>query len=138
MILSNFHLFTKLNELQNSVSHNSSEFPNILCEFVATEFQLQSAILFKINNNNQLVFQGKSQSARKSFLPNGLYECSFCKIHQSTFDKVLFDADAKCEIQSTDFVIYESCLLINASSQKFVLKISQKTPFTQRDREFLE
>jgi len=127
-----------LNELQNSVQRNTSEFPNKLCEFVANEFQLQSAILFKVNNNNQLVFQGKSESARKSFLPNAIYDCSFCKVHQNTFDKVLFDSDAKCEIQSTDFVIYESCVLINASSQKFVLKVSQKTPFTQGDREFLE
>ena len=138
MILSNFHIFTKLNELQNSIQQNTSEFPNKLCEFVANEFQLQSAILFKVNNNNQLVFQGKSESARKSFLPNAIYDCSFCKVHQNTFDKVLFDSDAKCEIQSTDFVIYESCVLINASSQKFVLKVSQKTPFTQGDREFLE
>ncbi len=138
MILSNFHLFRRINELQNSVSNNSVEFPNLLCEFIATEFQLQSAILFKVNNNNQLVFQGKSLSARKSFLPNGLYECSYCKIHQGVIDKVLFDSDAKCEIQSTDFVIYESCVLINASPQKFVLKVAQKTPFTQGDREFLE
>jgi len=138
MILSNFHLFTRLNELQNSVSQTPSEFPNKLCEFITTEFQLQSALLFKINESNQLVFLGKSQSARKSFLPNALYSCNFCKIHQNTNEKVLYNSDAKCEIQSTDFVIYESCLIINVQSQKFLLKVSQKTPFTQGDREFLE
>ena len=138
MILSSIHLFKRINELQNSVLKNASEFPNKLCEFIASEFQLQSAILFKVNNRNQLIFQGKSESARKSFLPNALYECAFCKVHQSNFEKVLFDSDAKCEIQSTDFVIYEGCILINASSQKFVLKVSQKTPFTQGDKDFLE
>ncbi|MCK9425990.1 MAG: response regulator [Ignavibacteriaceae bacterium] len=138
MIISNLHLLTGLNELQNSVAHNISEFPNKLCEFIANEFQLQSAILFKINNNNKLVFQGKSPSARKSFLPNALYECSSCKIHQNDFAKVLFNADVNCEIQSTDFVIYESCISIKVSSEKYLLKVSQKTPFTQGDREFLE
>lgn len=138
MIISNLHLLTGLNELQNSVAHNISEFPNKLCEFIANEFQLQSAILFKINNNNKLVFQGKSPSARKSFLPNALYECSSCKIHENNFAKVLFSSDANCEIQSTDFVIYESCVSIKVSSEKYLLKVSQKTPFTQGDREFLE
>jgi len=138
MIISNLHLFTGLNELQNSVSRKTSDFPNKLCDFITTEFQLQSAILFKINANNQLIFQGKSQSARKSFLPNALYECSVCKFHQNNFDKVLFNSDAKCEIQSTDFVIYESCVRIKTASESFLLKVSQKTPFTQGDREFLE
>ncbi|MFA6597172.1 MAG: response regulator [Ignavibacteriaceae bacterium] len=138
MIISNLHLLAGLNELRNSVTHNISEFPNKLCEFVTNEFQLQSAILFKINNNNKLVFQGKSTSARKSFLPNALYECSSCKIHQTDFDKVLFNSDANCEIQSTDFVIYESCIAIKVAAEKYLLKVSQKTPFTKGDRDFLE
>ncbi|MFA4924765.1 MAG: histidine kinase dimerization/phospho-acceptor domain-containing protein, partial [Ignavibacteriaceae bacterium] len=138
MIISNLQLLTGLNELQKSAAGKTSEFPNKLCEFVTNEFQLQSAILFKINKNNKLVFQGKSRSARKSFLPNALYECSACKALENDFDKVLFNSDANCEIQSTDFVIYESCVSIKVSSEKYLLKVSQKTPFTQGDREFLE
>jgi len=105
---------------------------------MVNEFQLQSSILFKVNEKNKLIFLGKSSSARKSFLPNALYECSACKIHQNDFEKVLFNTDANCEIQSTDFVIYESCIAINAAPEKFLLKVSQKTPFTKGDKSFLE
>lgn len=138
MIISHLSLVTGINELQHSALHNPSELPNKLCEFMVNEFQLQSSILFKVNEKNKLIFLGKSSSARKSFLPNALYECSACKIHQNDFEKVLFNTDANCEIQSTDFVIYESCIAINAAPEKFLLKVSQKTPFTKGDKSFLE
>jgi len=138
MVVSNLNFLTGLNALQHTASQNPSEFPSKLCEFIVSEFQLQSAILFKVSGSNKLIFQGKSSTAKKSFLPNALYECSVCKIHEQGNNQITFHTDANCEIQSTDFVIYESCVQISIGAEKFLLKVTQKTPFTTGDKDFLE
>lgn len=139
MQLTNIKFITAFNELKNIAGKNSPDFSDKLCEFLVEEFQFQSVIIFKINENNKLVCLGKSSTAKKSFLVNSTYDCRECKLLKSEFINYQFNTESNCEIQSTDYLIYEGCFSLKAhSGEKFLLKVSQKTPFTQTDKNNFE
>ncbi len=138
MQTSNLKFISRGNQLRQMALKNSPEFGNALCEFICEEFQFQSALLLKINDANKLVVVGKSSTVKKNYLPNTLFDCVTCKFLQKDCENFDYYSDQNCSIQSTDFVINEACLYIKTSDSKYILKISQKTPFTVAEKEFFQ
>lgn len=136
MYNSNINLLPVFTELINSAKNNSSGLADKICEFLVDQFQLQSALFFKINEKHELVLLGRSSTAKKSLAINSVHTCSACKLLHSEVENLTFFSDATCQIQSTDFLVYEGCLAL-WQKEKYVLKVSQKTPFTQIEIESL-
>jgi CheY-like chemotaxis protein/two-component sensor histidine kinase len=131
-------LFSALNSLRKSLDQNDPGYSDKLCELLVDEFAFQSAILFKIDGNNQLVVIGKSSTVKKSFVTNTVTNCDKCSFVNNESEHLEFVTNSECGIQSTDYLIYEGCQLIKTSpTEKYLLKISQKNPFAQKDKEVI-
>jgi len=130
---------SKYNDLINLTIKSSQEFPETLCEFLVNEFELQAVVLFKISDDDGLVLLGKSDGAKKVFAKNASFKCSVCKSISNNSDTIQFNSQTDCEIQTSDFVIYEGCMFIKISAnERFLLKIAKKTSFSKSDRDNLE
>jgi len=139
MQINNINLIKSIAELKKSAGLKNFAFPDSLCEFLTDQFHLQSAIIFQIKEDESLLLWGKSSSVKKSFQLSTIYECKHCKLLKKEADNFSFFNDSACEIKSTDYIIYEGCILIKVSlTDRYILRISQKTPFTQLDREGLQ
>lgn len=138
MLTSGINFLKSLNELNTLIEKKSPEVLDRISEILVEHFQLQSALFFKISDNKNLILLSKSTGSKKSLLINSTYNCTKCKLLKENLPNLSFYTDASCEIQSTDFVIYEGCLKIEISpTQCYLLKVSQKTPFSQIDQETL-
>ena len=130
---------TRYNDLINLAVKNSQEFPDSLCQFLISEFDLQAAVLFKVNENDGLLFLGKSDGAKKAFIKDSSFRCSVCKSISTNLDLINFNSQPDCEIQTSDFVIYEGCLFVKiSSSERFLIKLAKKTAFSKSDRDNLQ
>lgn len=139
MQIQNIYLINSIITLQKLASENSSDFIDRLCNFLAEEFNFYAVVIFNITDNNKLIALGKSHSSRKSITFGEEYNCQNCKLLIDNVNNFAFNTDANCEVQITDFMTYEGCLLLRKSSnEKYLLKISQGTPFSQDDQNNLE
>lgn len=124
----------KYNYLMSVAEKAQEHFPDEICDYVVNEFELQSMVLFKINDDDNLVVLGKSASAKKSYLKGASFSCSSCKLLKDKDPGINFHSDAECELQISEFVIYEACMNFRvAENQHAFVKISRKTPFLRSD-----
>ncbi len=129
----------RYNDLINLAVKSSQEFPASLCEFLVSELELQATVLFKINEDDGLLFLGKSDGAKKAFFKDSLFRCAVCKSISANQDSINFNSQTDCEIQTSDFVIYEGCLFIKiSSSERFLIKLAKKSAFSKSDKDNLE
>jgi CheY-like chemotaxis protein len=129
----------KYNDLLKAALIASNDFPDKLCEYLAGEFDLQAIVLFKIKEKNTLKVLGKSGSSKKAYLTNAAFSCESCSALKNTAQNISFNSQSDCEIQVSEFVIYEGCLFVKINdSEKALLKIAKKTPFSKTDRDNLE
>ena len=120
-------------------SSGSNQFPNNLCEFILKEQDLEACVIFKIINNQALKVLGKSGSTKKTLEVDSIFECSDCKVLKSNPSKLSFNNQPGCELEATDFVMYEGCLFVKVSDDhKVLFKLAKKTPFTAAERENTE
>jgi CheY-like chemotaxis protein len=139
MLTANIDFLNKFNELLILAQKSNSNFADAICEFLVSEYELQAVVLFKVTEENKFAVLGKSNGARKSFLKDSVFDCQACKIKNDTLNKFSFNSDSECELQTTDFVIYEACILLKVNyADKAFLKLSKKTPFTQTDKSSFE
>ena len=130
---------TRYNDLLNLVVKSPQEFPRNLCEFLVSELELQAAVLFRVTEDDSLVFLGKSDGAKKVFISDSTFRCAVCKSISSNSNSINFNSQTDCEIQTSDFVIYEGCLFIKLSAtDRFLLKFAKKNVFTKSERDNLE
>lgn len=129
----------RYNDLINLATIASPEFPESLCEFLVSELELQAVVVFKVNEEDGLNFLGKSDGAKKAFVKDSIFRCAVCKSISLNQDVISFNSQTDCEIQTSDFVIYEGCLFIKiSSSERFLLKLAKKTAFSKSDKDNLE
>jgi len=125
------------NSLLKLAKKGDDYFPDELCNFLVSDFGFQAMVLFAVINSKNLKVLGKSTSARKNYLRGSEFTCSTCKLFENPNDFAI-SIDSNCELQISEFVIYESCLAFNISlSERGFLKIAKKTPFSQADTESL-
>jgi len=131
--------FNKYNNILSLAINSSLDFPSKICDFLIIEFELESALLFKVDEDKSLTLMGKSAKAKKSYSLNSKYSCSACQSVNNNDTTIAFHNQADCEIKVSDFVIYEGCLFIRISNtDKFLFKIAKKTEFTNADRDNIE
>ena len=126
----------KTNELSKLALAGNDNFPDEICNYLVSEFELQATVLFKVQGN-ELVVLGKSNAARKNYLRGSKFNCGICKIINDKLDFSV-NSDTNCELQISEFVVYETCVLFDMSpGEKGFLKLAKKTPFAQGDSESL-
>src|ERR1017187_10264347 len=126
---------TNYNDLINIALKSQQDFPDIVSDYLVSEFELEAVTIFKIVNNSTLSVLGRSSSARKSYIKNATFGCSNCFCMKSAGDFNQLNIQSDCEIQITDYMIYESCMKFNYASNIALLKIAKKTPYTNIDRD---
>src|ERR1035437_4916582 len=126
---------TKFNELINIALKSQQDFPDIVSDYLVSEYELEAVTIFKIVDNSKLSLLGRSASTRKSFVKNSIFECGNCFCIKSAGDFNQLNIQSDCEIQITDYMIYESCMKFNYASSTALLKIAKKTPYTNIDRD---
>jgi len=129
---------SKYNDLVISALKASPEFPDAICEYLVNEFEFQASVFFKVIEGASFNVIGKSASAKKSFLKNTPVTCTVCNGLQNLSSPIVFNVQADCQIQCSEFVVYEGCLHIKTGSERIVIKVSRKTPFSKTDKDNLE
>ncbi len=130
---------TKFNKLLKMAQNTEAEFPDQFCEFLVEEFEFQAVVAFRIIENEKLVVLGRSSNARKAYLKNTHFSCGTCKSLKSPSGSISFNSQTDCELQTSEYVIYEGCLHVKINdSEKILLKIAKKTPFSKTDKEQIE
>ncbi len=123
---SKIDFITKNNDLIKFALSSSQEFPDNLCEYLVSEFEIEAAVLTRVVDNNFEVL-GKSSEARKSLVPNALNNCANCYLFSFESTETKFEIDPKCEFKATDHVLIEGCLHISISRKgKSCTKASQE------------
>ncbi|VAX19369.1 Sensor histidine kinase/response regulator [hydrothermal vent metagenome] len=125
------------NELLSIAAKGEDSFPDTLCNFMVTEFEYQAIVLFELLDSNGFKVIGKSLNARKNYLHGSEFSCSACKLVNNPNDFSI-SHDSNCELQISEFVIYESCISFNIKlGERGLIKVAKKSPFDQNDTEIL-
>jgi len=120
-------------------SAGSPEFPSSLCDYILSDQEFEACVLFRIIGNRSLKVIGKSGSTKKSYELNSMFECSECKLIGSNSLKLSFSNQPGCELEASDFVMYEGCLFIKVSDDnRVLLKLAKRTPFSPAEKENIE
>lgn len=131
-------LLIKLNELTDYARRGDEFLPDELCNFLVNEFDLSAVVLFTVDENNSLSVLGRSINARKTYRKGAAFNCSVCKLLSKNITSTL-ELDSNCEVQISDFLIYEGCSFLNVSEKnKMMIKVGRKSPFTQNDKDTIE
>ncbi|PKL89461.1 MAG: hypothetical protein CVV23_04940 [Ignavibacteriae bacterium HGW-Ignavibacteriae-2] len=138
MITANkFDILDNYNTLIKSALNGKDNFPDEVCNFLVSDFELQAAVLFKIVNNESFLVLGRSSTARKNYLRGSEFSCSACSLFKN-INEFSINSDTNCELQISEFVIYESCVAFNmGNDERVLIKVAKKTPFAQSDGESL-
>lgn len=135
---SKFEVLDNYNNLIKLALQGKDNFPDEVCNFLVSEFEFQSVVLFKIVNNKSLLVLGKSANARKNYLRGSEFSCSACTLFENANDFAV-NSDSNCELQISEFVIYESCVSFNlVQGERAFMKVAKKSAFSQADNENLK
>ena len=130
-------LLIKYNHLLLRAKNGSDNFVNELCDFLVNEFSYQAIVLFNILDDNSFQVIGKSSTARKNYLVGSEFNCSICKAVKSS--STTFNSDHNCEIQISEYLVYEICSKFRINQQNtLLLKVARKSAFNQSDLDELK
>lgn len=128
-----FDILNNYNHMIELAIQGKDNFPDEICNFLVKEFDFQAAVLFKVVNSSSLQVLGKSTSAKKNYLRGSEVSCSVCTLFKNTSDFAV-NSDTNCELQISEFVVYESCVIFELShGERAFLKVSKKTAFSPSD-----
>ncbi len=132
-------LLSHYTELVNTALSNPQELPAKICEYLITQMEYQAAVYFSLDEQNNFVVQGKAGTARDNFAKNAAFQCNACRGVSSNDLSVIFNNIAECEIQASENIVYEGCLLLNMQDKgKVLIKTAKQTPFSRTDKETIE
>ena len=136
---SKIEFLTKYNDLVKLAIESSPNLPDKLCELLVSEYELQAVALFKINENDSLTLIGKAGDTKKSLVKNSISACKECKLIKSKAGSSSLSTQSDCEIQISEYIIYEGCLFIKLNGKIHALfKVAKKTPFINSDKDNLQ
>ncbi len=131
-------LLEKYSKLVQTASEGKDTFPTELTEFLVDEFELYASVVFHVEKDNTFVVLGRSRGTRGNYLINAKFQCSVCKILNNN-SQFSINSDPNCEIPISEFLVYESCMLISApDGERYLIKIAKKTAFEQADYDALK
>lgn len=129
------NLIAKLNELFLFAKKGKEDFVDVLSNFLVTEYEFNAVVLFKVSNGNLIVL-GKSENAKKNYAAGNSFNCSNCELIKKDVNSFYTSAD--CNLQISDFVVYESCSTFSYGNETGLIKIARKSPLTESERESLK
>lgn len=130
---SKIDFISKYNNLVQSALSSSQEFPNILCEFVSEEYEIEATVLVKIKEKC-FEFLGKSSKAKKSYNENSKLTCTTCSSVNFASTETKFDVNPACGFKVSDILLNEGCLHISVTeNERVLLKVARKNEFTKSD-----
>ncbi|RMD51260.1 MAG: response regulator, partial [Ignavibacteria bacterium] len=129
---------SKYSELLKGAAEGKDTFGNELSESMIKEFDLQAVVIFKVIDGDSLLVIGRSDSANASFLMNSKFRCGVCEnLKKSTSFSI--NSDSNCELAISEYLIYESCvLLITPNGERLLMKVAKKSAFNQSDSDALK
>ncbi|MEJ5350206.1 MAG: response regulator [Melioribacteraceae bacterium] len=131
-------LILKIYELAESARRRDKFFLNEVCNFLVKEFNFDSAVLFRINENKTLKLAGKSNNISNEFLKKNNFNCSDCNVVLEEMQYVL-NSKNDCNIKISEGNFYEACTFIKISdSIKLLLKIASKTEIEKHKKTIIE
>ncbi len=135
---SKIDFLNKTNSLLKLAVGASHDLPSEVCEFLVSEFDLHAAVLFKVDEQNKLTMMGKSNESKKSYLSNSVFSCKACSLlKEQKINSLTSHSD--CEIQASEYIIYEGCFLFKISlNNKILIKVAKKSVITSVDKENIE
>lgn len=130
-------LVQKYTSLFDAAKNGKDNFVNVICNFLVNEFHYQSVILFRVLENNLFQVLGKSNNARKNYLIGSEFTCSVCNVTKAKGTS--FYSDSKCELQISEYLVYEICSKFDFTQKdSALLKVAKKSAFTQNDLDELK
>lgn len=128
----------KYAELLKGATEGKDTFGNDLCNSMVKEFDLQAVVIFKTLDNNTLNVIGRSDSANASYLINTNFKCGVCdNLKKNTTFSV--SSDSNCELAISEYLIYESCLLLSdPTGDRYMMKVAKKSAFNKSDSDSLK
>ncbi len=137
MLSSKIDLISKYNNIVQYALSSAKEFPDNLCDYLVTEYELEAAVLLRVKDKS-FELLGKSTTAKKSLNHSSIYSCQNCQALQNTSSETVFEVNQQCEFSVADMVINEGCLHITVSeTEKVVLKIAKKNEFSNIENDNL-
>jgi len=133
MQISKLESLNKFNELLQSALKSSQNFPDLICEFLVSEFDFEASVLLQVNAENFSVL-GKSSKAKNSFIKNNIVECPHCHSKKNNAEPVTFDSHSGCKLQPTDFIMPEGSLYLKSPGGDHLIKIAKNSSFNQNDK----
>lgn len=131
---SKIDFLSKYNEILNLAVTSSADFPSKLCEFLTSEFELDAAVLFKVNNSSGFETIGKSPRVKKSIIIGSTHTCTNCRLFDGKVLVDSFNPQNDCSIHITDHLINEGCMILNlGDNTRALLKVAKKTSFTKSE-----
>lgn len=123
-----------VNTLLRLAGKGQDHFPDELCEQIARDFDLQALVLFSVADGGRLTVLGRSSSAKKTLMRGTTVRCPGCLQTRETDSSFGLYSGAECEIQISDFAIYEACVKFQLSdTTKGFLKAARKTPIQKTE-----
>jgi len=123
----------KYNNLVQFALSSSHEFPNVLCEFVSEEYDIEATVLVKVKENGY-EFLGKSSKAKKTYNPGSNLNCTNCSSVNFISTETRFDVNPACSFKASDVLLNEGCLHISVTDrERVLLKVARKNEFTKSD-----
>lgn len=134
----NFQAAGIIGKLLKNLRSTPADFPDHYCDFICEEFGYSSAILFSLKFDT-FILSGKSRNATKKFAHANSYNCTACKSAKNFGEQTDYTPDHVCEIKISEGNSSDITLQIAAPDhQRFLLKLSQKSPYQKADKEKLD
>ncbi len=139
MLTSKTEYFNSYNKLLKQAINKSRSFPGELCSFIVQEYEFEFCVMFKFTEDKKFTAFGNSGSTKKNLSLNSVFECSSCRELTDSTVSSSFDFHNSCNIQVSDFVLYEGSLVIKlVNNDKYLIKLGRKNPFNRADKDLIE
>ncbi|KUO62352.1 hypothetical protein APF79_07525 [bacterium BRH_c32] len=133
----NLELISKVNSLIETALNGKDSFIDDTCNFLANELDLQAVVLFKTIGGEYLTL-GRSTNARKNYIKGSKFSCDGCSSISNFNSPFAINTDSNCQLQISEFVIYEGCSSFQVGiNESILIKIAKKTAFSNSDKDSL-
>ncbi len=128
----------KLYELAEFARRRDKLFLNEVCNFLVREFNLETAAIFKLNENKSLKLIGKPNNISKEFLKSNNLACNQCNVINEDIQYTV-NSKPECSIKIFAGNFPEACILINATETiKLIIKIAYRTELEKHKKNIIE
>ncbi|MEG8945478.1 response regulator [Rosettibacter firmus] len=128
----------RLFELAEFAKRRDKFFLDEVCNFLVKEFNLEAAVIFRLNDNKTLKLLGKPNNISKEFLKNNNFYCNDCN-NITEDNQYTINTKLECNAKITNNKFPESCIYVKISDTiKLIIKIAYKTELEKQKKNIIE